>query len=574
MEALKAAQKWGSKGEQRPMRKEATEATAGKTELSHIYFDGFLPVHKRPTRQARLELSLKGLVKTYNLFPAGFSVGAVSPHAPSPSWNPDQLFHSPLPLSSFHRHLPAPPFLVPAVLDGLAESRYSSITDVVPAEADVYCALAAFKLGGTILTSDSDLLVFNIGPKASVVFFNTLSISALDGDPASGSILKANTFKTGELAQKFQLPNLHRLTYEIKINPTLSFSDALRKTKTPVAHPVDFRAFLEEYALPSSSSSSSSSSSYAATPITSIDLKPAFLDPRLSELIFQLRSSPSQAAKEIIVYLPFFLDDPTRSSAWAVSACIRHTTYSFLTCQLSPNSTIAETSRQGYRILSTGISPVSDPNLKHLPPLLKASQQKFPMLHPSLSFRVFALAYIHQWHIDHDRKPPSRPSLLHALTGQATLQHHLSWEAIHLDAQVEGVLYALRMLRQSLRYLGDVAAAAGDSLAGLLEDHLPDLIDGLCPSREEVRGLVVEAGEGLDVGCAMNFILDVEDEPTTNEGHEREEADGEQEEVAAEWQRPKKRKSGRSSKVLNSKAPPSAPKARNLYELLGSRPED
>ncbi|KAI4142144.1 MAG: hypothetical protein LQ341_003291 [Variospora aurantia] len=542
----------------------------GPALASHIYFDGFLPVHKRPTRQARLELSLKGLVKTYNLFPGGFSVGAVSPHTPSPSWNPDQLFHSPLPLSSFHRHLPAPPFLVPAVLDGLAESRYSSITDVVPAEADVYCALAAFKLGGTILTSDSDLLVFDLGPKASVVFFNTLSISTLDSDSAAGSILKANTFKTAELAQKFQLPNLHRLTYEVKTDPTLSFSDALRRTKTPVAHPVNFRAFVEEYALPSSSSSSS----YAATPITSIDSKPAFLDPRLSELIFQLRSSPSQAAKEIIVYLPLFLDDPTRSSSWAVSACIRHTTYSFLTCHLSPNSVIAETSRQGYRILSTGIPPVSDPNLQHLLPLLKASQQNFPTLHPSLSFRVFALAYIHQWHIEHDKTPPSRASVLRALTGQATTQHHLAWEAIHLNAQVEGVLYALRMLRQSLHYLGDVAAAAGDGLAGLLEDHLPDLMDGLCSSWEEVRGLVVEAGEGLDVGCAMDFILNIEDEPTTNEGHEREEADGEQEEIAAEWQRPKKRKSGRSSKVLKSKAPPSAPKARNLYELLGSRPED
>ncbi|KAL8645156.1 MAG: hypothetical protein Q9210_006865, partial [Variospora velana] len=312
--------------------------------ISHIYFDGFLPVHKRPTRQGRLELSLKGLVNTYDLFPSGFSVGAVSRHAQSPSWKPEQIFNSLFPLPSSYRHLPAPAFLVPAVLDGLAESRYSSITDVVPAEADVYCALAAFKLGGTILTSDSDLLVFSIGPKASVVFFNTLSISALDGDPAAGSILKANAFNTAELAQKFQLPNLHRLTYEIKTDPTLSFSDALRRTKTPVAHPVNFRAFVEEYALPSSSS-------YAATPITSIDSKPAFLDPRLSELILQLRSSPSQAADEIIVYLPLFLDDPTRSSAWAVSACIRHHTYSLLATRfsplLSPNA-IAETSRRGY----------------------------------------------------------------------------------------------------------------------------------------------------------------------------------------------------------------------------------
>ncbi|KAL9010128.1 MAG: hypothetical protein Q9173_004906, partial [Seirophora scorigena] len=204
---------------------------------SHIYFDGFLPLHKGPTRQARLELSLKHLVKTHDSSPVGFSIGAVSRHASSPSWIHEQLFNSPLSLPSSHHHLPAPAFLVPAVLDGLAESHYASIVDVVPAEADVYCALAALKMGGTILTSDSDLLVFDIGPEASVVLLNSLSINAFDGDPEAGSLLKANVFKTAEIARKFQLPNLHRLGYEIKTDPTTSFSETLRRTKTPVADP-------------------------------------------------------------------------------------------------------------------------------------------------------------------------------------------------------------------------------------------------------------------------------------------------------------------------------------------------
>ncbi|KAI4196975.1 MAG: hypothetical protein LQ348_002215 [Seirophora lacunosa] len=539
---------------------------------SHIYFDGFLPLHKRPTRQARLELSLKDLVKTHDLSPAGFSIGAVSRHASSPSWIPGQLFNSPLPLPSSHRHLPAPAFLVPAVLDGLAESQYASIVDIVPAEADLHCALAALKIGGTILTSDSDLLVFDIGPEASVVLLNSLSISALDGDPEAGSLLKANVFKTAEIARTFQLPNLHRLGYEIKTDPTTSFYETLRRTQTPVADPVNFRAFIEEYTLPPSSSE-------AATP-PPIESKPRFLDPRLSELILQLQSSPPpHQADEITVYLPLPLDDPTRSSAWTVSSCIRHRAYSLLASHLSARSPIAETSRRGHRILPTSIpaSKNNDPDLKHLLSLLEKSQQRFPELQPSLRFRIFALAYTHRWCTDHDKTPPSRGSLLCALTGKTT--HHLSWEAIHLDAQAQGVLYALRMLQQSLRHLDGVAAEDGlHDLAALLGD-LPDLARGLlCPSRAELRAMVVAAG--LDVTVAMDFILDPDSsaeeggdaEFATNEGHEtQEEADERKQDIPAEWQRPKKRKSGRSSK--GTKAPQTSqatPKTRNLYELLGS----
>ncbi|KAL8954914.1 MAG: hypothetical protein Q9193_007016, partial [Seirophora villosa] len=424
-------------------------------------------------------------------------------------------------------------------------------------------------IGGTILTSDSDLLVFDIGPQASVVLLNSLSISALDGDPEAGSLLKANVFKTAEIAREFQLPNLHRLGYEIKTDPTTSLSETLRRTKTPVADPVSFRAFIEEYTLPPSSSE-------AATP-PPLESKPHFLDPRLSELILQLQSSPPPPqADEIIVYLPLPLDDPTRSSAWTVSSCIRHYAYSLLASHLSARSPIAETSRRGHRILpsSTPASKNNDPDLKSLPWLLEKSLQSFPELEPSLRFRIFALAYIHRWCTDHDKPPPSRASLLCGLTGKTTT-HHLSWEAIHLDAQAQGVVYALRMLQQSLRYLGGVAAEDGlHALAALLGEDLPDLARGmLCPSRSELRAMVVEAG--LDVTVAMDFILDPDTnaefgfdaEFATNEGHETQQ-EGKQD-IPAAWQRPKKRKSSKRTKAPQPSQ--TTPKTRNPYELLRTR---
>ncbi|KAI4146515.1 MAG: hypothetical protein L6R39_003434, partial [Caloplaca ligustica] len=148
------------------------------------------------------------------------------------------------PLSASLRTIPAPPFLVPAVLDALARSnQYAAITTVVPGEADPYCALAARNLDATILTSDSDLLVYDIGPKASVMFFNQISTSP--GEAVLDTVLQANVFVTAAIAKRLQLPNLHRLAYEIKADPTVSFAEALRRAKSPVKDDALFRAFGE-----------------------------------------------------------------------------------------------------------------------------------------------------------------------------------------------------------------------------------------------------------------------------------------------------------------------------------------
>ena len=68
--------------------------------------------------------------------------------------------------------LPKPPFLVPAVIEALRNSQdWAPLIQVVPGEADTYCAQDVRQNGGIVLTSDSDLLVQDLGADGRVSFF-------------------------------------------------------------------------------------------------------------------------------------------------------------------------------------------------------------------------------------------------------------------------------------------------------------------------------------------------------------------------------------------------------------------
>lgn len=524
---------------------------------SHVYFDGFLPIHKRPTRQARLEKSLRDLVKTHDLNPNGFSVSSISP---CPTSKPVDLFNSPAPLPPPIRSVPAPAFLVPGVLDAISRSRYIDLTAIVPGEADPYCALAACDLGGMILTSDSDLLVFDISPRASVVFFKDIE---LQNDEFGQSQLKANKFHPSSICQRLQLPNLHRLAYEIRSDPTIPFAEALRRSKTPLKNASLFSAFVEEYTLPPS------------RPVPSkqqqAKRKPRFLDPRLSELILQF-PSPSPSS-DIHVYLPFLIEDPSRSSVWDISSSIRYYTYFLLASYLAPSldEPISEISRKGYRVLPITVPLTkSKSGIRLATSLLEKTRARFPGLPPELHHRVFATAYVHQWCVDNDKNPPSRVLIMHALTGDA--KKGLKWEFIHLDAQVQGVLYSLRMLKQSLLYLK--TSSDGDEVSEEMMSMLDDLRDfyDLIPSLRELHSL--SADRDLDVKSLLDFILD----PTTNDDDGREQhlpvderrAD-ENKAQGAQRQTLKKRK-GRRTQKTQPDPPAEGGKAKmvNPYDLLAT----
>ncbi|KAL8700281.1 MAG: hypothetical protein Q9224_001045, partial [Gallowayella concinna] len=306
-----------------------SELEAHHIKITHIYFDGHLPHHKRPTRLSRLETSLKDLTKLRKKYPKGFPISSLPP-SPVQSLPSSHLFNSFHSIPHALRGLPAPPFLVPAVLDVLHGNKYADITAIVPGEADGFCAKAARDEGGVILTGDSDLLVYDLGDKGAVVFFAGLEMQENEG--GDGTVLRGMVYKTTEIANRFELPNLQRLAYEIKIDPNVGFMEAKRRARQSAAEEEDgvlWQGFREEYhyySIPASPSLQEQQQQQQTHR----------LDPRLSELILQLSSSPSHEQADATIYLPFLIDDPSRSSAWDVSAEIRHALYDFLATHSTP----------------------------------------------------------------------------------------------------------------------------------------------------------------------------------------------------------------------------------------------
>lgn len=139
-------------------------------EIVAIFFDGVLPSSKEPTRFERLNSSRKQLENFRNTTPSLIAEPGKG-----------RRFTPRLPFSFSGRQeklkaLPALPFLVPAAIEALSESRYRSQTRVVPAEADVYCAKYASLHGGTIFTSDSDLLVYDMTETTSIILFKDMEL--------------------------------------------------------------------------------------------------------------------------------------------------------------------------------------------------------------------------------------------------------------------------------------------------------------------------------------------------------------------------------------------------------------
>lgn len=143
--------------------------------VKKIFFDGFLPTSKKEVRLQRLETYTKQL-RTYSAasnlaLPSGKKVVA--------SGRP--LLDG-APLAKNAQKIPAAAFQVSAILDALvASEKYRHMVQVVPDEADAFCASYVRAYGGVILTGDSDLLIYDLGPSGSVIFFRDLEVRQESG---------------------------------------------------------------------------------------------------------------------------------------------------------------------------------------------------------------------------------------------------------------------------------------------------------------------------------------------------------------------------------------------------------
>jgi XPG domain containing len=478
--------------------------------------------------------------------------------------SPGGPFHSPS-VKPKLTVLPPSPFLVPAVLEALLRSsQYQDITEVVPGEADLYCAKYLSQHGGIVFTGDSDLLVHNLGKDGAVTFFKDIQYSA------SSDTLGSQIYKPAVIAQRLDLPKsqgLHAFAFELLMDSHGTFRKLLidaQSLKAATANPSEFKRFLKEYKqLPTM---------FNAKDVTKILPLLRSLDPRISEYVLQYpylarlagREEITESSQTLHAFLPFLLDCPVRTNAWEVSTAVRQLAYGLINLIVPVTQqrlTVSEHRKQQDK--STG-RELQLPSLSQIPEACTAITILYSQLRQSLpglsEFQIWTAFALHQeFEYSYSRaKTPLSKFVIQQLadlgnkSNMSKKRKGLTWDIIQFFAQIQGSYYSFRILKQisSLVVCHSPAQLLPEPLLHLHQqlDSLPKLCDlvGL----DCVSSIIGSLGEGA--------ILIITSHVTGGE----EETQKPQESRRA---LKKKRKRGQSA----AEASASSQKPRNPFELLG-----
>lgn len=417
------------------------------------------------------------------------------------------LFDTSRPLPASLKGVPAPPFMVPAILDAISESAYAAITAVVPDEADPYCARAAQESGATILTSDSDLLVYYLGDHGAVAFFSSLELKAGIRSSGSCSTIEAALCRPRDLARQLGLEDIQRLAFEMKEDPSLTLLTALGLARLPASKPPALQAFIDQY---QTEPLKNDPPSIPLSPPTYSIMHKQFLDPQTSEFLLQATSNPQE---NLCFYLPTLLDSPPKSSAWTPSTPLRFLAYSYALSS-APNHhqhhSVSEYIRKGARITPSPIPLLSNPQIissaTALASRIQALKDTSPNLPTVMAWRLFAIHEILIWCSDAEKPSPPRSACARALTGTAAAGTW-TWEDLHLSAQVQAVLYSLRLLKQTLATVPPPGIKSTDlapfQRLSVVLTELPPIAQ-LLPSRLE---LLAQVPRGFDANVVVQTVV-------------------------------------------------------------------
>ena len=369
------------------------------------------------------------------------------------------VFEAGSPTPNIFRGMIAPPFLVPAVLEAIFCSKYAALCVIVPGEADVYCAKAARDGGGIVLTNDSDLFVHDLGSHGAFSLIYQAELRPNEEEEKDGQIacqtFRLAIFRPKEIAERLGLADLQRLAYVfLRTKDVSTLPEAIIRSKEDRdIGSVSFQEFLREYG---TETSITEAQTFSADSLANYMTHKPPLDPRVSELMLQLTATSQDT---VYMYLPYLIDDPSRSSAWLVSTKQRSFAYSIPNHlrdgqQKRPRTIIAECHRRGDRILAQQIFFPSANDLCAESSELLAKVQDFVGTfadYPKhVIWRAYALADVYRWYLNNSKPPPSRETMTRLMTGLS--KPSSTWEDIHLSAQVQAVLYTLRMTQQILAY--------------------------------------------------------------------------------------------------------------------------
>jgi XPG domain containing len=574
-----------------------------RVEVQKIYFDGALPASKRDVRLARLEDGRRKLVEFRDLYPnltarghhewngcdalssslfpvSSFSNGKNRKGNKRSNWDLEELnagllFQTPAPLPASLKSLPAPPFMVPAAIEYLRFyldpptstqtstpqptsvttsntqilQRPSALIQIVPGEADPYCAAHARRSGAAILTSDSDLLAYDLGSDGSVVFLNSLEVSLHspedleEGEGRPPRTLLGMRYHAPFLTSKLGIScMLQRFCFHKFLDPSLSTSELKVRCRGDLTLELgsgkeeEWGEFQQQYSTDGlvlhgddGDGDAEARSGIAKCRCKISPLHLQGLDPRVAELVmqFQILNPPaggtdeqvekakdvehdSDEEKNMHMYLPLLLEDPSRDSAWSYGQSIRNLAYTLLPRFIPPPPTasgqrrrlrIKEYQRRGPRIVGLTIemhpdTASSDQGNTQIESLLSSlpSPHRRPISKtvvfdslPAVAlppaphiWKSLAISRISEQRILAGKAAPDHEWAERYLTPQRVPYAPTSWDDVHNQASVEAVLYSLRMLKQIARLCLDCrpySALGGEGLRGLLEalESLPTL---------------------------------------------------------------------------------------------------
>lgn len=340
------------------------------------------------------------------------------------------------------------------------------------------------------------------------------------------------------------------------------------------------------------------------------------LDPRLAELVCQIRATDESRAtfksQEIWVTFPVLLEDPSKDASWMYGREIRQLAYSLLFAAyncltIDGIPCVTESLRKGQRItqdvvelqsaagtkisnaakliianLATLSNTVNnsvaqrsrDHVLWALTSVLNQRAEVGKSAIPSTTIRQY-LGLNHpgsQSHLSNKKPKPSK------------LDHETQWILLHLNANVQSILYSLRMLRQTCVFLNDnasnhtTATSDGEDFAKLLRrlESMPPIqdlfldVDGV---RALIRRMPLAAGDPV---YKQLFPSDIPNSQGSSlaEVRERRIIENTMEEVTTRKKKRRKHGKGGGGDEQNArKERPDGPgnkfKSTNPFDLLG-----
>ncbi|KAI0482145.1 XPG domain containing-domain-containing protein [Xylariaceae sp. FL0804] len=469
--------------------------------VRRIYFDGYLPPSKFEVRRGRLleqSQSMKSLVRSH---PSGSA--RLPEHAFADFESVVPSIQQP---QSFYKRAPKPPFMIPAAIEALRSHKYwGKLVRVVPGEADVFCAEDVLQGGGTVLTTDSDLLTYDLGPNGAVAFL----WDVVPADPDTSLGLRARKMSVRDMNDRLQVDaydGLSRIAYDME-HGNLNFNAALlraRRENGDIVRSTEIRAYMEER--------QHLTRNFLPRDHYILDVL-STLDPRISELVIQTLLARDQEAvrtpktlrgpKALSFFLPTMVEDRNRQSAWTASTEVRQVGYGILQdCAHSRppyhsakliEYRVLDASKEESRAAGTQIVIPDITETTRRCELLLDTLEKIEVrqLPESMHWFAFAMYQEIEWCLSEEKEPLSI-ALIDKTIGQSKPAEKYSWDLIHFTALIQASFYSLRFLKQILGIAAFLNRDLSSPMARMREclASLPPISEW--PTLDGISGLLCE----------------------------------------------------------------------------------